>query len=70
MVEDEHQFVLSCRIMWTESDVNLAPEFIEDTQGKFQELEGCNFDKGFWSPRRKATLDKLPNKGLLTRKLP
>ena len=32
--EDEHQFVLSCRIMWTESDVDLVTEIIEETQEK------------------------------------
>ena len=29
VVENEQQFLLSCRIMWTESDVDLVPEIIE-----------------------------------------
>lgn len=50
VVEDEHQFVLRCRIMWTESDVDLVPEIIDETQEKYPELEGCvrqaNWQKG------------------------
>ena len=47
VIEDEHQFVLEHRIMWTESDVDLLPEIIRNTQRKYAELEGCSFDKGF-----------------------
>ena len=65
VVEDEHQFVLSWRIMWTESDVDLVPEIIEETQGKYPELEGCSFDKGFWSPQGKATLGRLLKNAVL-----
>ena len=73
VVEDEHQFVLSHRIMWTESDVDLIPEIIGDTQEQYPELQGCSFDKGFWSPRGKVALDKvmempvLPKKGRLSK---
>ena len=68
VVEDEHQFLLSCRIMWTESDVDLVPEIIEETQGKYPELQGCSFDKGFWSPRGKAALGRLLKHAVLPKK--
>ena len=68
VVEDEHQFLLSYRIMWTESDVDLVPEIIEETKGKYPELEGCSFDKGFWSPRGKATLGRLLKNAVLPKK--
>ncbi|MDE0629033.1 MAG: ISNCY family transposase [Bryobacterales bacterium] len=68
VVEDEQQFLLSCRIMWTESDVDLVPEIIEETKGKYPELEGCSFDKGFWSPRGKATLGRLLKNAVLPKK--
>ena len=73
VVEDEHQFVLSHRIMWTESDVDLVPGISEDTKEKYPQLRGCSFDKGFWSPRAKAALEKvlelpvLPRKGRLSK---
>ena len=73
VVEDEHQFVLSHRIMWTESDVELIPEIMRDTREKYPQLKGCSFDKGFWSPRGKAALEKvlempvLPRKGRLSK---
>ena len=68
VVEDEHQFVLSHRIMWTESDVDLLPGMIEQTQEKYAELEGCSFDKGFWSPRGKAALEALLKNAVLPKK--
>ena len=73
VVEDEDQFVLSHRILWTESDVDLLPGMIEETQEKYPELEGCSFDKGFWSPQGKAALEKrlksvvMPKKGRLSK---
>ena len=69
VVEDEQQFVLSCRIMWTGSDVDLVPEIIEETQGKDPELEGCSFDKGFWSPRGKARLGRPLKHAVLPKKV-
>ena len=62
IVEDEHGFVLSCSIMWTESDVELVLEIIEETQGKYPELEG------FWSPQGKAALGKLLKNAVLPKK--
>ena len=66
VVEDEQQFLLSYRIMWTESDVDLVPEIIEETKGKYPELEGCSFDKGFRIPQGKAALGRLPKNGRLS----
>lgn len=68
VVEDEHQFVLEQRIMWTESDVDLVPEIIRETQEKHEGLEGCSFDKGFWSPRGKAALEELLKEAVLPKK--
>ena len=56
VLEDEHRFVLICRIMWSESDVDLIPEIIEDAQEKSPRLQGCSLDKGFQSPPRKVRL--------------
>ena len=59
--------------MWEESDVDVLPGIIEETQEKYAELDGCSFDKGFWSPGGKAALEKLlknaalPKKGRLSK---
>ena len=53
VVENEHQFLLSCRIMWTESDVDLVLEIIEETQGKYPELEGCSSTRNAGARRGK-----------------
>ena len=68
VVEDEQQFVLSCRIMWTENDVDVVPEIIKETQRKHSGLEGCSFDKGFWSPRGKVALGRLLKNAVLPKK--
>ena len=73
VVEDEHQFVLNHRVMWSEEDVELLPGIIEETQERYPELEGCSFDKGFWSPQALADMETilknaaLPKKGRLTK---
>ena len=43
VIEDEHQFVLEYRIMWTESDVDLLPEIIRETQEKVCGVGGLQF---------------------------
>ena len=59
VVGDEQQLVLSRRIMWTESDVDLGPGMIEETQKNDPDLEGYSFDKGCWSPWGKAALEAV-----------
>ena len=55
VVEDEHQFLLSYRIMWTESDVDLVPEIIEETKGKYPSWRGAvsTRDSGVRGGRRR-----------------
>lgn len=73
VVEDKHQFLLRYRILWTERDVEVGPEIIEEAKKEYPELEGCSFDKGFWSPGGKVALSKLlkhvvlPKKGRLSK---
>jgi len=71
VLEDQHQFVLHHRIMWKETDDKVAVAMIEETQKRYPELNQCSFDKGFYAPANRDTLDQLlevnvmPKKGRL-----
>ena len=68
VVEDEHQLILNHRIMWSESDVDLIPDIVEETQARHPQLAGCSFDKGFWNPAGLAALKKLLKQPVLPKK--
>ena len=68
VVEDEHQFILNHRIMWSESDVDLIPDIVEETQARHPQLAGCGFDKGFWNPAGLAALKNLLKQPVLPKK--
>lgn len=72
VVESAEQFLLSHRIMWSEQDVEVAVEVVEQTQAQYPGLQGCSFDKGYYSPGNRRRLDAvlesnvMPKKGRLS----
>ena len=72
IVEDQYGFILNHRVMEKEVDVDVAVAMVEGVLNSFSEFNGCSYDKGFWSPENKKTLDKLldhlvlPKKGKLS----
>ncbi len=74
IVEDQHQFVLTYRVMWQEEDVHVAIPILEETKKLFPDLFSCSFDKGFHNPLNQEKLREmvpevtLPKKGKLTKK--
>ena len=72
VVESAEQFILSHRIMWSEQDVEVAVEVVEQTQAQYPGLRGCSFDKGYYSPGNRQRLDGvlescvMPKKGRLS----
>jgi hypothetical protein len=74
VLEDQYRFLLHHRVMEKETDEKVAVEMVTATKRKFPELEGCSFDKGFYSPDNKRDLEKvidtvvLPKKGKLSKK--
>ena len=48
-MEDQHQFILHHRVMRQEQDADITVDIVKDTQINFPQLQGCSFDKGFYS---------------------
>ena len=72
ILEDQYGFILQHRVMEKEVDVNVAVPMVKDTLEDFPELNGCSFDKGYWSQDNRKKLDELldhlvlPKKGKLS----
>lgn len=69
VLEDQHQFILHHRVMWQETDDQVAVPMIEDALKRFPMIKQCSFDKGFYSKNNVPNLNKqlenviLPKKG-------
>ena len=68
IVESEHQFLLHGKVMWSEADVDVAAQMIEETQAQYAELEQCSFDKGYHSPANQKRLGVLLKENVMPRK--
>jgi hypothetical protein len=74
IVEDQHGFILSGKIMDRITDDKIAVSIIQKTKNNFENLTTCSFDKGFYSKENKEELSKildfpiLPKKGKLSKK--
>ena len=72
VVEDQFQFLLHHKIMWQDTDVDVAVSMVEETQARFADFRMCSFDRGFHSPNNRRRLDEmlelnaLPRKGYLS----
>ena len=72
-MEDQFQFILHHKVLWSGSDVDVAAPMVEATQALHPDLRACSFDLGFHSPSNRARLDGLlelnvlPRKGRLSR---
>jgi hypothetical protein len=68
VLEDQHQFILHHRIMWDETDDQVAVAMVKDTQARFGDLNQCSFDRGFHSPANRQALDELLEHNILPKK--
>lgn len=72
IVKDQYGFILFHHVMEDETDSDVAVPIIREVQFRFEDFNGCSFDKGFHSPENQeqlaAMLDKivLPRKGRLS----
>ena len=72
ILEDQYGFILAHRVMEKETDVEVAVPVTEKAKSDFPDLNGCSYDKGFWSPENKRRLEGmldhlvLPKKGKLS----
>ena len=73
VMEDQFQFILHHKVLWSGSDVDVAAPMVEETQALHPDLRACGFDRGFHSPSNRLRLDgllelnALPRKGRLNR---
>ena len=73
IIRDQYGFILNHEVMEKKQDVEIAVSFIEKTQKKYNNLNSCGFDKGFWSKENKEQLEKIletvimPKKGRPTK---
>ena len=71
IMEDQHQFILHHRVMRNEADADITVDMIKAAQIKFNHLESCSFDKGFYSKanlkdaQSHIALVVMPKKGKL-----
>ena len=67
-MEDQHQFILHHRVMRQEQDADITVDIIKDTQINFPQLQGCSFDKGFYSAVNLTEARKMINKVVMPKK--
>lgn len=68
IMEDQHQFILHHRVMRQEQDADITVDIIKDTQIDFPHLQGCSFDKGFYSAMNLTEAKKLIDKVVMPKK--
>ena len=68
VLADQHQFVLHHRILWQETDEQVAVAMVKDTQARFADLKQCSFDRGFHSRDNRRDLDELLDHNILPKK--
>jgi hypothetical protein len=68
VLEDQHQFILHHRILWHETDEQVALAMVQHTQTRFPELRQCSFDRAFHSPANRQALDGLLDHNILPKK--
>ncbi|GGG08987.1 hypothetical protein GCM10010995_28240 [Cysteiniphilum litorale] len=68
IMEDQHHFILHHRVMRQEQDADITVDIIKDTQINFPQLQGCSFDKGFYSAVNLTEARKLINKVVMPKK--
>lgn len=68
IMEDQHQFILHHRVMRQEQDADITVDIIKDTQINFSQLQGCSFDKGFYSAMNLTEAKKLIDKVVMPKK--
>jgi hypothetical protein len=74
VLKDQYGFVLHHRVMQQQTDDKVATTMVQEAKDRFDNLTGCSFDKGFYSPDNKSQLTDildyviLPKKGRLSAK--
>ena len=74
VLKDQYGFILHHQVMEQQTDDKVAVAMVQGAKDRFENLVGCSFDKGFYSPGNKSPLANildyviLPKKGRLSAK--
>ena len=74
VLKDQYGFILHHQVLEQQTDEKVAVAMAQGAKNKFENLTGCSFDKGFYSPENRSRLTNildyviLPKKGRLSAK--
>ena len=74
VVKDQYGFILHHQVLEQQTDDKVTVAMAQGAKDRFENLAGCSFDKGFYSPENKRQLSDildyvvLPKKGRLSAK--
>ncbi len=74
VLKDQYGFILHHQVMEQQTDDKIAVSMVQEAKNRFENLSGCSFDKGFYSPDNRERLYQelnyvvLPKKGRLSQK--
>lgn len=68
VLKDNFGFTLYHQVMEKQTDDEVLVPIMQAAQARFPELDGCSFDKGFYSPANKLELSSMLNKVILPKK--
>jgi hypothetical protein len=74
VLKDQYGFILHHQVLEQQTDSKVAVAMAQEAKDRFENLAGCSFDKGFYSPENKRQLANildyvvLPKKGRLSAK--
>ena len=74
VLKDQYQFILHHRVLEQQTDDKIAVAMAQEAKDRFENLAGCSFDTGFYSPQNQRQLANildyvvLPKKGRLSAK--
>jgi hypothetical protein len=72
VLKDQYGFLLHHRVIQQKTDDKVAVVMVRESKDRFENLAGCSFDKGFYSPDNQSQLAEildyvvLPKKGRLS----
>jgi len=68
VLKDQYGFILHHQVLEQQTDEKLAVAMVQEAKDRFENLAGCSFDKGFYSPENKSQLTTILNYVILPKK--
>ncbi len=68
VIEDQFGFIIHHRVMLNEEDKDVAVPMVKEAKEYFRNLDGCSFDKGFWSVENRKQLTEILDRVVLPKK--